>query len=183
MVVLARNWWAVAVRGIAAIVFGVLAFALPGATLAVLVLLFGAFALVHGVFALAAPFAAGRWDSRWWPLLVQGVLGIAVGLITAFLPGATALGLLFAIGVWSVAIGITEIAAAVAMRRVIENEWTMALGGLLAILFGLYVLVFPGAGALAVTWLIGTFAVVWGIVTILLAWRLRGLQQQLHGTA
>jgi uncharacterized membrane protein HdeD (DUF308 family) len=179
MAVLARNWWAVALRGIAAIVFGVLAFAWPGPTVAVLVLLFGAFALVHGAFALAAPFAAGRWDSRWWPLLVQGVLGIAVGLITAVLPGATALGLLFAIGVWSIAIGITEIVAAISMRREIENEWTMALGGVLAILFGLYVLVFPGAGALALVWLIGSFAIIWGLFSVALAWRLRGLQGRL----
>jgi uncharacterized membrane protein HdeD (DUF308 family) len=175
MQVLVRNWWVIALRGVAAIIFGIIAFASPGATLAALVLLFGVFAFIHGVLALAAPFTAGRWETRWWPILLQGVLGIAVGIITVFLPGATALGLLFAIGVWSIAIGITEIATAISMRREIENEWLMAIGGVLAIVFGLYVLVFPGAGALTLVWLIGSFAIVWGVFAIGTAWRLRGM--------
>jgi uncharacterized membrane protein HdeD (DUF308 family) len=172
---LARNWWVFALRGVLAIVFGVLAFIWPGVTLLILVLLFGAYALVDGILAVIAGIASYGRNERWWAELLAGVAGIAFGIVTVVWPGTTALVLLWFIAAWAVVTGVLEIVAAIQLRRVITGEWMMVLSGLLSILVGVLLVLFPGAGALGLTWLIGAYAIVFGIVLLILAFRLRGM--------
>ena len=172
--VLARNWWALALRGLLAVLCGLLAFALPGLTLAALVILFGAYSLVDGIFALITAVRAAEAHERWWLFVLEGLAGVAAGLITFMWPGITALVLLFLIAWWAIITGIFEIAAAVRLRKEITGEWALALGGVASVIFGLVLLFRPGVGALAVIWLIGTYAVVFGLLLLLLAFRLRG---------
>jgi uncharacterized membrane protein HdeD (DUF308 family) len=173
---LAKNWWLVLLRGAAAVAFGLLAFGWPGITLVALVFLYGAYALVDGVLAIGAALGGrGRRRPIGW-LVFVGLLGIGAGLIAFFWPGLTALALLALIGVWSILHGVFEIAGAIRLRREIQGEWLLILGGLLSVAFGVLVLVRPSAGALAVVWLIGAYAVVFGALLIALSLRLRGLR-------
>jgi uncharacterized membrane protein HdeD (DUF308 family) len=171
--ILAHNWWALALRGLAALVFGTLVFFWPGITLVVLVLWFGAYALMDGLFAIiAAVKAAGR-QQRWGSMLLEGVSGLGAGVLTFLWPGITALVLLYLIATWSILTGIFEIAAAIRLRREIEGEWLLGLGGIASIVFGVFLFAFPGVGALAVLGLIGAYALGIGILWLLLAFRLR----------
>jgi uncharacterized membrane protein HdeD (DUF308 family) len=169
---LARNWWLILLRGICAVVFGVLTFVWPGVTLITLVLLYGAFALVDGVLALAAAIMGGRPAPRWW-LAVVGLLGIGAGLVTLFLPGMTAIVLLYFIAFWAIAIGVMQIVGAIRLRKEIDNEWWLVAAGVVSVLFGLLLIIQPGAGALALILTIGVFAVIEGIALIAFAFRLR----------
>jgi uncharacterized membrane protein HdeD (DUF308 family) len=171
---LAKNWWALVLRGVAGIVFGILAFVMPVVTLAALVLLFGAYALVDGIFNIVAAVTGRTGERPWWTLLLAGLVGIGAGLATFFLPGLTALTLLYVIAAWAIVIGVLEIAAAVRLRRVITNEWWLGLGGALSIVFGVLIMLAPGAGALVMVLWIGAFAVVYGIALVVLGLRLRG---------
>ncbi|SRR6266851_2035042 len=177
----ADHWWAFALRGVAAVIFGILAFVWPGVTLAVLILFWGAYALVDGILALVAAFRTGQ-DHRWW-LIVEGVVGIATGVVTFVWPGLTALVLIYIIAVWALITGVLEIIAAIRLRRVIENEWWMALGGVASLIFGVILLIAPGAGALALIWLIAAYAIIFGVLLLALAFRLRGLSQRARVTA
>ena len=173
--ILARNWWLVLLRGIAAILFGVLALSWPSATLLTLVILYGAYALADGVLSLiAAASHRGALVPRWW-LIVAGLLGIAAGLFTLLWPGVTALILITFIGIWALVRGISEIIEAIRLRKQIENEWFLILAGLLSAVFGLAVLVAPGAGALALIWVIGIYAIAFGILLVAFSLRLRKL--------
>jgi uncharacterized membrane protein HdeD (DUF308 family) len=176
MVVLARNWWAVALRGVAAVLFGVAALIWPGLTLGILVLLFGAYVLVDGIFALILAIQRATHHTRWWPLLLEGLAGIVVGLLTFFWPGITALVLLVLIASWAIVTGFLELIAAMELRREIANEWLLGLSGLASVLFGVLLILMPGAGALALVWLIGVYALVFGILLLGLAYRLRELE-------
>jgi uncharacterized membrane protein HdeD (DUF308 family) len=170
---LAKCWWLVLLRGIAGIVFGILAFMWPGLTLAVLILLYGAYALVDGVIALAAAFTgAAKPVPTWWLVLV-GLFGIAAGLVTFLWPGVTALVLIIFIGAWAIAHGIFEIVGAIKLRKEIDNEWWLILAGALSVIFGLIVLAAPGAGALALVWVIGVYSLAFGILLVGLSLRLR----------
>lgn len=172
--VLARNWWALALRGLAAILFGVLAFAWPGITLFVLVLFFGAYMLVDGIFAIVAAVRAAGEEDRWWLLLIQGVLGVLAGLVAFFWPGLTALALLYFIAAWAIVTGIMEIVAAIRLRQEIEGEWALGLSGLLSVIFGILLVVLPApAGLLSLVWLIGAYAVATGVLLLILAFRVR----------
>src|SRR5215204_5862712 len=170
---LTKFWWLVLLRGIAAIVFGVLAFVWPGLTLLTLILLYGAYALVDGVFALIAAFTGGAKPVPTWWLIVVGLCGIAAGLVTFFWPGVTALVLIFFIGAWAIAHGIFEMVGAIKLRKEIDNEWWLILAGALSVIFGVIVLAAPGAGALALVWLIGAYSLVFGILLVGLSLRLR----------
>ena len=170
---LAQNWWMFLLRGIAAIVFGVLAFVWPGITLLTLVFLYGAFALVDGVFSIGAAVMGGKgMGPRWWLALI-GLLGIGAGLLTFVWPGITALVLLIFIAVWSILIGVLQIAGAIQLRKEIDNEWFLILSGALSVLVGIFLLAQPGAGALALIWVIGFYAIVVGIIHVALAFRLK----------
>jgi uncharacterized membrane protein HdeD (DUF308 family) len=170
---LSRYWWLILLRGIAFIVFGVLAFMWPGLTLVTLVLFYGAFALVDGVLALAhAIMGGGEMGSRWWLVLV-GVAGIAAGIVTFMWPGLTALLLLVFIATWAIVLGVFQIAGAIRLRKEIDNEWTLILSGALSVGFGLVLLAAPGAGAVGLIWVIASYAVVFGVLLVMLAFRLK----------
>lgn len=169
---LAKNWWLILLRGICAVIFGVLTFAWPGVTLVTLVLFYGAFAFVDGVLALVAAVMGGQPAPRWW-LAIVGVLGLAAGLITLVMPGITALILLYCIAFWAIAIGVMQIFGAIRLRKEIDNEWMLIASGIISVLFGLILIVNPGAGAMGVLFVIGVYAVIHGIILITLAMRLR----------
>ncbi len=177
---ISRNWWLYAVRGVVAIIFGVVALIWPGQALQALVLVFGAYALVDGIFAIFAGIASYRYFDRWWAVLLEGVAGVVIGLLTFLWPSITAFVLLYFIAGWALITGIFEIVAAIQLRSVIKDEWMLILGGLLSIVFGVLLFVFPGAGALSVVWLIGIYAVIFGISEIIFAFRLRGLRHELE---
>ncbi len=171
---LARNWWVLALRGLAAVIFGILAILWPSITITVLVLFFGAYALVDGIFAVFAAITHREGHDRWWVLLLEGLVGIAAGILTFFYPAVTALVLLYFIAAWAILTGILEIMAALRLRREIEGEWLLVVSGILSVLFGVVAVIFPGAGALAVIWLIGAYAIVFGLLLITLGLRVRG---------
>jgi uncharacterized membrane protein HdeD (DUF308 family) len=177
---IARKWWLFALRGAVAVIFGILALIWPGQTLLALVLVFGAYALMDGIFAVVAGIAFRRYFERWWAVLLEGLAGIAIGLLTFFWPNITALVLLYFIAAWALITGIFEIVAAIQFRRVITNEWMYILGGLLSILFGILLFVFPAAGAASVIWVIGIYAIVFGISEIVFAFRLRSLRGEIE---
>jgi len=167
------NWGALAVRGVAAVLFGLAALIWPGLTLAVLIVLYGAYAVVDGVFAIVAGLRAGSGTHKWL-LLAEGALGILAGLIAVFWPGITAVVLLYIISLWAIFGGLLRIVGAVLLRREIDNEWTMALSGALWVLLGIVLAALPGAGLVSLAWLIGIFALGAGITLIALALRVRG---------
>jgi uncharacterized membrane protein HdeD (DUF308 family) len=173
MALLARNWWVVALRGVVAIIFGLLTFVLPGITLAVFVLLFGAYAIVEGIFNVIAAIRGRAGRAPWWALLLEGLVSIGAGVVTFVWPGLTALVLLYVIAVWAVITGVLEIAAAIRLRKLITGEWWLALSGVLSIVFGVLLMIAPAAGALVVVLWIGAYAVVFGALLIGLAFRLR----------
>jgi uncharacterized membrane protein HdeD (DUF308 family) len=170
---LARNWGAIAIRGVVAILFGLLTFVVPGLTLAALVLLFGAYAFVDGIFNIIAAVRRRAGDPPWWMLLLEGIVGVAAGIVTFVLPGLTALTLLYIIAAWAIVTGVLEIVAAVRLRRQLTGEWWLMLSGVLSIVFGVFVMVVPAAGALALVLWIGAYAIVFGALLLALAFRLR----------
>lgn len=171
---LVRYWWMMALQGLCAVIFGVLALILPGITLGTLVFLFGAYSLASGALSVAT---AVQHRDRFWALLVGGLLGIGAGLVAFFWPGVTALALLYLIAGWAVATGVFELIAAIKLRKVMTGEILLGLSGLCSIVFGLLLMIWPGAGALAVVWLIGGYAVVLGAMRIGLAFRLHAVQK------
>lgn len=170
---LSDNWWAVALRGLAALVFGVLTLVSPGISLAALVLLFGAYALADGVLAIVVASRHRRAGEKWWVVALGGIAGIAAGIITFLMPAITALVLVYFIAARAIIVGAMEVAAAIRLRKVIKGEWLMALGGVASIVFGVVVALFPGIGALTVVLWIGAFSVVIGAMLIALGFRLR----------
>jgi uncharacterized membrane protein HdeD (DUF308 family) len=173
---LSRHWWAVAVRGVAAILFGVLALVWPAITVLALVIVFGAYALVDGVFAVVAAFGnrdGGRTrGNRAW-LFARGIAGILTGIIALVWPSITALALLWLIALWAMVAGVFDMVAAFQLRKEIRREWLLALSGGLSVLLGLLLLVWPAAGVLTLIVLIGVAAIAFGITLLILGWRLR----------
>ena len=171
---LADNWWLLLLRGLAAVAFGVLAFVWPGLTLITLTWLWGAYALSDGVIAIGAAFNASGGDAgpRWW-LGLSGVVSVLAGVVAFWYTGMTTLVLLMFIAAWAVIIGAAQIWGAIALRRVLQHEWLLILNGALSIAFGVILMVQPGAGALAVAWMIAWYAIVFGFLYIALAFRLR----------
>jgi len=172
---LARYWWVLALRGVAAILFGALVIVWPALAWVVVVASFAAYAMMDGGFAIVSAFAG---EGRWWALLLEGVLGISAGVLTILWPGITQLVLLFFIAYWAIATGVFEIVAAIRLRKEIEGEWVLALSGVLSVLFGLALVILPGAGALAVAWLIAGYALAFGALMLAVAFRLRSFIRQ-----
>lgn len=170
---LGRVWWLVLLRGLAAIVFGVLAYAWPQLTLITLVLFWGAYALVDGVAALWVGWQAKDGDKPMWPIVLVGVLGIAAGIVTFVMPGVTAVALLMLIAAWAIVTGVFQIAAAIRLRKEIANEWLLIVSGALSVGFGTAMIVNPGAGAVALIWVIAAFSVAFGALLVILAFNLR----------
>jgi uncharacterized membrane protein HdeD (DUF308 family) len=174
---LAREWWIVVLHGLLAILFGLAAFFMPGPTLLTLVVLFGIFTIADGVTALIGLFRRQPYSPR-WALALHGVLSIAAGAIALFWPGITALVLLYVIAAWAFAIGLLRLVSAISLRKVIHNEWFLALSGILSMAFGIIAAVRPLAGALALVWLIGAYALVFGVALVALGIRLHGLRRR-----
>jgi len=175
---LARNWWLVVIRGVLAIIFGLLAFFFPGLTLEVLVLLFGAYVLVDGIVDVVSALM-NRGDQHWWALLLEGILGIMVGVLVFLWPGGAGLVLLYFIAAWAVVIGILEIVAAIRLWNVMASKWLLLLAGVASVLFGVIAVLWPGAAALAIAWLIAAYALFFGVLQLALGFRLRSLGQRL----
>jgi uncharacterized membrane protein HdeD (DUF308 family) len=179
-----RDWWVFAIRGIAAIAFGVLAFVWPETTLTVLVLLFGAYVLVDGIsllIALARGDALARRHA--WAVGIMGVLGIVAGIATFAWPGLTALSLLYLVAFWAIAMGTFQVIAAIALRREIDNEFWMILGGAASVVFGVLLVAYPGSGLISLVWLVGIWAVVFGVSSLGLAYRLHEINAALPKAA
>ncbi|HEY1251352.1 MAG TPA: DUF308 domain-containing protein [Thermoanaerobaculia bacterium] len=167
---LAQHWWVVLLRGVLAILFGVMAFSWPGMTLLILVLIWGAYALVDGIFEVIAG-VRGKWGS----LVLLGLLGIAAGIITFFRPGITVISLVWVFAFWAIVTGVLQVAAAIRLRKEVQGEWLWVVSGLFTVLLGVLLLLYPGAGALSVTWLIASLAIAWGILLVMLSFKLKGL--------
>jgi uncharacterized membrane protein HdeD (DUF308 family) len=177
--ILSRNWWVLLLRGLIAIMFGVLAWVQPGISLAALVLLFGIYALADGILGVWTAIAGQKEHEHRWVLLLWGLIGIGVGIMTFLVPGVTALALLFYIAIWAIAKGVLEIVAAIRLRREIKGEWLLILGGLASVVFGILLMAQPVAGALALLWLIATYAVIFGVLLVILAFKARSFGNQL----
>jgi uncharacterized membrane protein HdeD (DUF308 family) len=170
------HWWVLAVRGVAAIIFGLIALFNPGITLGVLVALFGAFLLVDGIVDIVGAFKLRGKIDRWWALLLEGVVDILIAAVAFLWPESAAMALVFFIGFWALLIGILEIWFGLKYRKEMENEWVLILAGVLAVIFGLTMFVYPAAGALSLIWLIGSFAIAFGAAMFFLSFRLKGLK-------
>jgi len=175
---LSRIWGLLVLRGLAAILFGVLAFVWPGITLAALVLVWGAYALVDGLCALIASLRLEE-GKPMWTLTLVGLLGIAAGLLTLLWPQITALVLLVFIAGWAVVMGVFQLAAAIRFRKWISNEWLLGLSGVLSIAFGMLLLARPGAGAVALVWVIGWFAFLFGVLLVMFGLRIKGVVKRI----
>ncbi len=169
---LTRYWWVFLLRGLLAVAFGVIAFAWPGLTLTALVIFFGAYAFVDGAFLIGGTIAAWRHMENHWLPMLQGSLGIAVGILTYLNPAITALGLLIYIAAWSLATGVLEIVAAVELRKVIKGEIWLLLSGIASIVFSFLLMLFPGAGALGLVWIIASYAIIFGVLLMGLSFKL-----------
>lgn len=173
-----HNWWLLLIRGIVAVLFGIMAFTWPGLTLVTLVLLYGAYAFVDGLTAIWVSMS-----SRAWGLLLFGFLGVILGIYAFFFPGITALALLYLIAAWAFVRGIFEIVTAIQLRKEISNEWVLILAGVISIMLAVVLVANPGAGALAMVLVIGAFALVFGLMMIILAFRLKALPKRLEHLA
>jgi uncharacterized membrane protein HdeD (DUF308 family) len=165
-----RSWKALALRGLAGILFGLAALLWPSITVVALVLLFGAYAMIDGILALAAAGVGTRAPT--WTVALEGVLGIGVGLAAFFWTGISALVLVSLIGFWAAVTGILEIALAIRLRREVPGELFLGLSGAVSLLLGIVMFVLPGAGAFAIVWLLGGYAFCFGALTLTLAFRL-----------
>jgi uncharacterized membrane protein HdeD (DUF308 family) len=172
-----QSWWMLLVRGILAILFGIAAFIWPGQTIEALVLLFGAYALADGIVAVIVGIQQYGETQRWWAVVLEGIAGIALGVLTLFWPGTTTTVLLAFIAAWAFMTGVLEIAAAAWLRKVIDGEWPLILAGALSVLFGVLLILQPTTGAVAIIWLIGAYAIVFGVLFSILAFDLRRLGQ------
>jgi uncharacterized membrane protein HdeD (DUF308 family) len=172
---LTRNWWALLIRGFLGVAFGVLTWVWPGMTLMILVTLFGVYALVDGVFAVVSAVRAARRQERWWPVALEGALGLAAGVVTFVAPLATAFALLIIVAAWALSTGVLQIVAAIRLRKHIRGEWLLALAGVLSVAVGVLLILRPGAGLMALVWWIGAYAFASGLIMIALAIKLKRL--------
>ncbi|MGN6552915.1 MAG: HdeD family acid-resistance protein [Verrucomicrobiota bacterium] len=168
-----QHWWLLAFRGLAAIVFGIVAFAWPGITLLGLVTVFGVYAIANGAFALVHALRAPRGHTRFGSLIFEALASIAAGVIALVWPGITTLAMVLLIAAWAIVTGVLEITAAIRLRKEIKGEWLLGLTGTAAILFGILLFFAPGAGALVMVWWTGGFALVFGVLLIALAFKAR----------
>lgn len=176
---LARNWWMMLLRGAAAIVFGLIAIIWPGISVTVLVIFFGAYALVDGAFLIGAAIRGGDARVPRWLLVLEGVLGIAVGIISLVWPELTAITLLYLIAAWAIVTGVVEVLEAVRLRNMIENEWFMGIAGVLSIILGIVFFTFPIEAIATIAIVAGVYAIFFGALLIVLSFRLRSLKDDL----
>jgi uncharacterized membrane protein HdeD (DUF308 family) len=177
---LSENWWVILLRGAVAVLFGILAFAQPKISLAALVLWFGFYAFVDGALQSWTAITHRHDVENWGLLLIGGLVGIVLGIITWIRPGATALALVFYVALWAIASGVVELVTAIRLRKDIKGEWSLGLAGLIAIAFGVLLIFRPGAGALSLLWLFATFAIIYGMALIALSFRVRSFARRVE---
>jgi uncharacterized membrane protein HdeD (DUF308 family) len=170
--VLADNWWVVALRGVLAILFGIAAFAMPAATMLALVLFFAAYSLVDGILSIVLAVRGARKGERWGLLLLNGVLGIGIGIGAALLPGITVLAFVFMIAAWALITGALMLGAAINLK-VSHGRWLLVFGAIVSLIYGVLLFISPLIGALVLTWWVGAQALVFGVILIMLAFKLR----------
>ena len=180
--VLARNWWAIAIRGILGILFGLVALFLPGATMLSLVLLFAAYAFVDGVFGIVAAVRAARQHERWGLLVLEGLINIATAAIAVFWPGITVVVFVLLGAIWALLSGATMIWAAFQLEFADGRGW-LVFGGIVSVIYGVLLIVAPMIGVLVLTWWLGAYALVFGVSLLVLAFRLRARQSTGRGAA
>ena len=168
-----RNWWMLALRGVLAIIFGLIALLAPGIALLAFVYVFAVYALIDGIMAVYIAIRERGSLSRWAWVLFEGILGIIAGIVAFVYPGLTALVLLYIVAIWAVVTGIMEIVTAIAIRGFAAREWALGLAGILSIIFGIVLFIFPGAGLLSILWLVGIYGIVFGILFIVRAFQMR----------
>ncbi|MTH77665.1 HdeD family acid-resistance protein [Paracoccus aestuariivivens] len=176
MRLMAANWWLILLRGIAAILFGIVTLIWPGLTVFALLLVFGAYAIFDGALTLVTAFQRRNSDERWWAWALDGLLSITIGVMALFWTGPTALAFIIWMAIWGVIAGIFRIVAAIRLRNEIDGEWALGLSGLLLLIWGILMATLPAAGLLSIAWLIGTFALLIGISLIVLSFHLRKLK-------
>lgn len=179
---LAEHWWAFALRGLLAILFGVFAFVMPGITLAVLLGFFAAYMAIDGVLAITAAVRAMREHRSYWPLLLEGIADIAAAVIAIVWPGITLIALVYLTGAWAVVSGVLLAVAALRMDRAVEGRIWLILSGILSAVFGVLLFIWPIAGLLVLTWWIGAYAIVFGVLLMIAAYRLRQMLPEHGGT-
>jgi uncharacterized membrane protein HdeD (DUF308 family) len=180
---LSRNWWTLVLRGVAAIVFGLLAWFYPGVTLAVLVLFFGVYVLIDGLIALFAAFSKRVPEDSRWLVGLLGALGVLIGVLTLWKPAAAAVALLLYIAAWSLVMGVLQIVAAIRLRKEIEGEFWLGLAGALSIALAVLILVRPGVGALSLIWIIAGYAVLYGVTLLMLGFKVKKLHKAVAAPA
>ncbi|MDY6867852.1 MAG: HdeD family acid-resistance protein [Chloroflexota bacterium] len=171
--IIVRNWWVFLVRGLLAVIFGVLALIWPEITLITLMILFGIFVLMEGILNLVIGVATSDTNRRWWVTLIEGILDIVIAILTFVWPDITAVVLLYFIAAWALLSGVLEIILAIRIRQMIEREWAMILGGILSIIFSVLLFVFPSEGAISLLMLIGIYSIIIGILFVILGFRIR----------
>ena len=174
---LKQHWWALLFRGVVAILFGAVCFLYTAATLAVLVYVIGAFFIIDGVIMVVGALRSSSASNprEWWMLLLGGIAGVAAGVLTFVWPGITALTLALLVAAWALVTGILELATAIRLRKVLPNEWLWVVNGVLSIVLGIAIAVYPGAGLVSLVWLLGIYAILAGIAMLALAFRFRAL--------
>lgn len=172
---LSKHWWMLALRGVLAILFGVMALVWPGLALTTLVLLFGAYALVDGVAAIFTAFSNREVNKSWWLLALEGLVGVLAGILTFVYPGITVFILLTLIAIWAIMTGVMQIIAAIRLREEIEGEFLLGLSGVASVIFGVLVLLFPGGGAVAIVWMIAIYSILFGVLLVALGLRFRNM--------
>ena len=170
---LQRSWWVLLVRGLAAIAFGVLTWMQPGVSTVALLVIFGAYVFVDGVLGVYAAIKGRQQSRHWWVILIWGLVGVLVGVMTFINPTITGLVLTIYIGVWAIITGVMQIIAALRLRKEIEGEWLLILSGLISVIFGGFVISQPLAGMMAMVWVIATYAVIFGVLMVVLAFRVK----------
>lgn len=173
------SWWVPALRGVLAILFGILVFTQPGITLLALVLLFAAYAVLTGAVSIAGAFQSRRTNEDWWMLLLIGLVGVGAGIIAVAQPVLTALVLVLIIGANALVTGMLDIVTAIRLRKEIQGEWFLILSGIVSVTFGILVFFFPVIGAMTVIWMISLYAIVYGVLQLALSFRIRALKKQL----
>jgi uncharacterized membrane protein HdeD (DUF308 family) len=175
---LADYWWTLPIRGVLAILFGIVAWLWPGLTVTVLAVLFGAWLFADGLLALVSSFVNRNRVDSVWPFVISGVVNIIAGIVVLVWPGISAIALMYFIAAWAIVTGIFAIVAAIQLRKRIENEWAIGLTGLLSVIFGVLTMIFPGTGAVALVWVIGIYAIIFGIGLIAAGFRLRSWRDE-----
>jgi uncharacterized membrane protein HdeD (DUF308 family) len=179
--VLARNWWAIGIRGILGILFGLIALFLPGVTMLSLVLVFAAYAFVDGVFGIASAVRAARENERWGYLLLEGVVSIAAAAVAVFWPGITVVAFVFLLAFWAIVTGILELIAAFRLEFIDGRGW-LIFGGIVSVVFGALLIAAPMMGAVVLTWWLGAYALIFGVCLVVLAFKLHARLERSQST-